>query len=208
MSTACPNCGLPVGASMSECPECGAQLASVEQGPRTEAVDNGAPAPPAPSGGSRTAAAWRRAPLQLFAALITLVVIAVGTAGLPQLTRNRVKAVPKIAPLENVVEKLHDQWFSERRTTNANYAVFLSLLAMAVLAAWQTSRAALDVTGQSGSSTLGLCLAVLTTVALGLFAARLRMEIFRPAGRLEWMMNGMSFAGGVLSGLVMNWRRG
>ena len=75
------------------------------------------------------------------------------------------------------------------------------------LAVWQAADAFQEMTGQPSGSIVGMTVAVLTTVVLGLFAARLKMEIFRPAGRLDWMMNGMSFAVGAILGLAMNWKR-
>ena len=203
----CPNCGKTVADIATTCAECRSVIGPMDPDTQAELIaQRKAQTRSRTDAGSGGPSPGLRG-IRFLAMIVTIAVVLAGTAGIPRLTRGRITLAPKSTTIEETIAKAHTRWLSKRRSTNANYLVFIAFMGIAVLAVWQAADALQNVTGQPSGSIVGVTVAVLSTVVLGLFAARLKMEIFRPAGRLDWMMNGMSFAAGVILGVAMNWKR-
>ena len=133
----CPNCGKTVADIATTCPECRSTIGPMDPETQAELIAQRKEKLPSRGDAGRGGASrsWVLAPLRLLAVFVTVAVIFAGTAGIPRLTRGRIKLAPKITTLEETIAKAHNRWLSKRRSTNANYLAFLALLGIAVLVA-------------------------------------------------------------------------
>ena len=93
-------------------------------------------------------------------------------------------------------------------SVNTKYIVFGLALLLPLFAMRRVLSAVEKWLPVSIASVCGLTLTTAFVIVLGLFAARLKMHIFHPAGLLDPICNGVAFGVGALYGIALViWRR-
>jgi len=143
--------------------------------------------------------------LLAIAASVCVVLVSPGAASI--LLRKPAGAGLTIQKLETSLRSVKDMCAKQRLGITTRYAVFAAAMLLAVMGLSRFASAVERVAPHRLDFAVSMAIFFATTVVLGLFAVRMRWLLFRPMGRVEWMMNCMACGIGVAVSFGMNYRR-
>jgi hypothetical protein len=137
---------------------------------------------------------------------VTLFVLFAGTGGVDRWSGRRLAIACKVGVVEKAVQQTQGFWV-RGKTINYKLGMYTGLMLAAIAClcvACDTAERFVPSVLTPGANLASLFFAALV---IGLFSARLRIEIFSHAGPMDWLVNTGCFGIGVAAGLVAHFVR-